>query len=77
MVVLVCGQAISIIVWQRGAIYLAQMKRPTSSTSETEDITNLMICEIARTGTLMLVMGMFSDNMMCEKAQLRALLKLR
>ena len=49
-----CGHPISMRVWRRGTIYLEQMKRPASSAWEDEDTTNLMICAIVRTGTLML-----------------------
>ena len=38
--------------WQRGTIYLSQMKSPDISASSEEDMTNLMICAMVRTGPL-------------------------
>ena len=70
MVVLGRGQPISMRVWQRGTISLAQTKRPACSASTAEDSTNLMIFAIERTGPLMLGTGKFSDRMMCASDQL-------
>ena len=64
------GQPISMRVWRRGTISLAQTKRPACSASEAEDLMNLMIFAIGRTGPLMLVTGKFSDRMMCAPNRL-------
>ena len=46
------GQPISMRDCRRGTISLAQMKRLESLASAAEDMMNLMICEIVRTGPL-------------------------
>ena len=52
MGVLGCGHPISMSAWLSGTIYLAIMKRPSSSASEADDMTFLIICAIVRTGPL-------------------------
>ena len=56
---------------------LAQMNRPAILASAAEDITNLMIWEIVRTGPLLVGTVVSSESMMCAPARLRALLTLR
>ena len=68
MGILGCGQTISIRFWRRGIISLGHMKRPASSTSASEDMANLVVCEIVRTIPLMLVTRKFSDNILCIPA---------
>ena len=70
------GQTILMRFWWRGTIYLAHMKRHACSATAAEDMTNLMVYVIVRTGPLMLVMGTFSDNIMCAPAWMRLLLTL-
>ena len=77
MGVLVRGQSISMRVWQRRIISLAQTKRPACSDSVAEELTNLMIFAIGRTGPLMLGTGKFSDSMMCAPDRLWAFMTLR
>ena len=77
MGVLGCGQPISMRVWRRGTISLTYMNRPANSALESEDMTNLMICAIVRTGSLMLGTGKFSYNMMCAPARLQDYMTLR
>ena len=68
--VLSCGQPISMRVWRRVTISLAQMKRPSSSASAAKDMKNMMIFAILRTGPFILLTGKFSDKIMCAPARL-------
>ena len=55
-------------VLRRGTIYLAHMKSPACSDLAADDMTNLIIWAIVRTGTLILGTGTFLDSMMCDTA---------
>ena len=68
-----CFQPISINVWLMGTIYLDLMYSAPSSASAAEDITNLMIREIARIAPFHLVVGSFSDKNMWALVRLRTL----
>ena len=59
-----CDQFISMSIWRRGTISLAVMKRAASSDSAADDVTNLIICAIVRTGPLNFGKGSFSDRKM-------------
>ena len=59
-----CGQPISMRLFLRGIMALAQMKRPESSASAAEDMMFLMIWAIVRTGPLREGTGVFSESMM-------------
>ena len=48
----VWGRPILMRVWRRGAIHLVEMKRGDSSASAAEDMTNLIISAMVRTGPL-------------------------
>ena len=52
------------IVFLRGIMALAQMKRPESSASAAEDMTFLIIWAILRTGLLIEGTEVFSESMM-------------
>ena len=53
------------------------MKIPDSSTSAAEDMTDLIIWAIVKTGPLIFGTGTSSDSMMCDPYRLQDLLKLR
>ena len=59
-----CGQPISMRVFLRNIITLAQMKRPESSSSAAEDMTFLIIWAIVRTSPLREGTGVFLETMM-------------
>ena len=59
-----CDQPISMRVFLRGIMALAQTKRPEISDSAAEDMTFLMIWAIVRTGPLIEGTGVFSESMM-------------
>ena len=67
-----CFQNISINVWRMGTIYLAVMYSEPSSASAAEDITNLMIWEIARIAPFHSGVGSFSDKNIWAPERLRA-----
>ena len=60
----VCGKPISMRMFLRVIMALAQMKRPEISASASEDMTFLMIWGIVRTVPLREGTGVFSENMM-------------
>ena len=72
-----CGQPILVRVLRRGTMLFAHMKRPARSASAAEDMTNLIICAMARTGPLSDGTGTSSESMMCAPARLRDLMTLR
>ena len=74
---LVCGQPISMRVFRSGTMALSQMNRPAILASTTEDIMNLMIWAIVRTGPFLVGTGVSSESTMCAPAHLHALLTLR
>ena len=53
------------------------MNRTAISASSVEDITNLMILAIVRTGPLLVGTGVTSEIMMCAPARMSAFLTLR
>ena len=73
----VWGQPISMRVWQGRGICLALMKCPASSNFSTEDMTDLMIWERVRSGTVLSGMGMSSERKIWTPDRLRDLLSLR
>ena len=64
MGVLGCGHPILMSDWFSGTIYLAMVKRPSSSASEADEMTFLIICAIVRTGLLWRGIGTSSEIMM-------------
>ena len=72
-----CGQPIYMMFWKRGAIYLAQIKSPTSSSSAEEDMMSFIIWEIVSTGLLILLTGGSLDSMVCATVWLLAFMTLR
>ena len=72
-----CGHPISVSVFLSGTISYAVMKRPASSASAADAVTNLITCAMERTGPLGLGMGSFLDTKMCAPARLQALGLLR
>ena len=64
-------------VWQRGTIYLAVMKRDTSSDLAVEDINNLIIWVRVRSGPLLAGMGKFLEIKMWATAWTMDMISLR
>ena len=58
------GQPISMRVFRRGTMDLAQMKRPEILASAAEDMMFIIIWEMVRTGLLMEGTGVSSERMM-------------
>ena len=63
--------------WDKGIISLAVMKRAPISDSASEDMTNLIIVAMVRTGTLNAGKGSFYDRKIWEPARLRDKISLR
>ena len=68
-----CFQPISIHVWRKGTISVADMYIAPSSASAADDIKKNMIWEIVKIDPFHLGVGLFSDKNMWDPARLCAL----
>ena len=71
MGVLCCGHPISMSACRSGTISLVMVERTSSSASEVDDMTFLIICAIVRTGTLWRGIRTSSERMMWTPARQR------